>query len=97
MPESSVEGTVAMYVAEKAGGSVTGELATTFVASPLLGALGLGDSSAARYHAEVMEKLRMIGDSLGDMAKNLRTSLDGIKGITSEIKNLITSDALADH
>lgn len=97
MPETSVEGTVAMYVAEKAGGSVTGQLATTFIASPLLDVLGLGDSSAARYHAEVMEKLRMIGDSLGDMAKDLRASLDGIKGITSEIKNLITSDALADH
>jgi hypothetical protein len=95
--EQSAEAEVAIYIGSKIADGIVGGAATQLVANPVLNFLGIKktDDSAEKYHQEVMGQLASLGESLNNQVRALQATLSQIKGISSQIEDYLTQEALA--
>src|SRR5687768_48502 len=94
--ERSGEVQLAIFVGSKIADGIVGGAATELVANPVLKFLGIKqvDDSAARYHQEVMSQLKSLGQSLSTQIQALQDTLVQITGLSSEVKDYMTHEAL---
>ena len=97
MAEQSGEAQLAIYVGSKIADSLVAGAADQLVTSPVLSFLGIKkeDDSAQKYHDAVMNQLATLGQSLSNQVRSLQTSLNQIKSISSNVKDYMTQEALA--
>ncbi len=96
-PQSS-EAELAIYLGSKIADSLVGASADRLITGPVLNLLGIKktDNSAAEYHQDVVQRLSELGQSLDDQVRGLQTSLSQIKTISTQIKDYLTQESLAE-
>src|SRR5882724_5091519 len=94
----STEAEVAIYLGSKIADSLIGASADKLITGPVLNLLGIKrtDNSAADYHQDIVQRLSALGQSLDDQIRDLQTSLSEIKSISTQIKDYLTQESLAE-
>jgi len=95
-PQTS-EADVAIYLGSAIASSLVGGAADQLITGPVFNALGItkSDDSAAKYFQKISAQLTSLGQSLDDQVRGLHDSLSQIKGISTQIKDYQTHEALA--
>src|SRR6185295_20283669 len=94
----SAEAELAIYLGSKLADSLVGAAADRFITSPVLNLLGIKktDNSAKEYHRDIVQRLSALGQSLDDQVRDLQTNLNQIKSISTQIKDYLTKESLAE-
>ena len=95
-PQSG-EAELAIYLGSKIADSLVGATADRFITGPVLNLLGIKktDNSAKDYHQDIVQRLSGLGQSLDDQVRDLQTNLNQIKSISTQIKDYLTQESLA--
>src|ERR1044072_8201979 len=95
-PQSG-EAELAIYLGSKIADSLVGATADRFITGPVLNLLGIKktDNSAKDYHQDIVQRLSGLGQSLDDQVRDLQTNLNQIKRISTQIKDYLTQESLA--
>src|SRR5882672_12229093 len=95
--EQSGEAELAIYVGSKIADGLVGGAADKLITGPVLNLLGIKktDNSAAEYHQDIVQRLAALGQSLNDQVRDLQQGLSEIKSISTQIKDYLTQESLA--
>lgn len=93
----STEAEIAIYLGSTIASSLIGGAADQLITSPILSLVGItkSDDTVARYFQEISNQLTNLGQSLDDQMRGLQDSLSQIKTISSEVKDYLTHEGLA--
>jgi hypothetical protein len=95
--QQSGEAELAIYVGSKIADGLVGGAADRLITGPILNLLGIKktDNTAADYHQDIVQRLSALGQSLNDQIRDLQQSLTDIKSISTQIKDYLTQESLA--